>query len=60
MMVRNAIKATLEDDCSELTRSEELNPWMMAKLKEEYHGRINNYISNSKKSKNVTVSPNFF
>ena len=34
VMVRNAVKAGLADDWSELTRSEELNPWMMAKLKE--------------------------
>ena len=37
MMVRRAVKAGLADDWSELTRSEELNPWKMAKLKESYY-----------------------
>ena len=36
-MVRKANKAELADDKSELTRSEEVNPWMLAKLKESYH-----------------------
>ena len=36
MMVRAAFKAELAD-WSELMRSGELNPWMMAKLEESYH-----------------------
>ena len=35
-MMRTAVKAGLADDSSELTKSEELNPEMMAKLKERY------------------------
>ena len=34
--VQTAIKAGRADDRSELTKSDELNPWMMAKLKESY------------------------
>ena len=37
MMVRRAIKAGWADDWSELVKSEELQPWMMAKLKESHH-----------------------
>ena len=36
MMVRKAIKAGQADDWSELMKNEELNNWMMAKLKESY------------------------
>ena len=34
LMVRRAIKAGRADDGTELLRSDELNPWEMAKLKE--------------------------
>ena len=34
--VRSVVKAGLADDWSELIRSEELNPWMMAQLKERH------------------------
>ena len=33
MSVRKAVTAALADDWSDLTEKEELNPWMMAKLK---------------------------
>ena len=36
-MVRKAVKAGLADDWSELIRHEELNPWMVANLKESFH-----------------------
>ena len=39
-MVRKAIKAGVEDKWSEVTRSEELNPWMRTKLKESYYKSI--------------------
>ena len=37
IMARSAIKAGRADDGSELMNSDELNPWMMAKLKESYY-----------------------
>ena len=37
MMMRRAVKAGLADDWSELMRSEELNPWMIVKMRETYH-----------------------
>ena len=37
MMVRRAIRAGRSDNWSELMKSDELNPWMMAKLQESYH-----------------------
>ena len=36
VMVRKAIKAGRADDWSEVMKSDELNPWTMAKLKESY------------------------
>ena len=35
--VLRVVKAALVDDWSELMRNEELNPWMMAKVKESYN-----------------------
>ena len=37
MIVRKAIRAGLDDDGSEVMRSEELNTGMMAKLKKSFH-----------------------
>ena len=36
IMVRRAVNAGRADDWSELMKSEELNPWMIAKLKASY------------------------
>ena len=42
--MRTAVKAGLADDSSELTKSEELNPDIMAKLKERYDWRGGNVV----------------
>ena len=37
MMVRTEVKARLADEWSELIRSKELGPWIMATLEESYY-----------------------